>query len=180
MRRRPADRDQELRRVYRVHVTAVYAFFAYSVSREVAEDLTADTFERVIKAWERFDPARAGERTWLLAIARNVLTDHYRRQRHRTTVSTDEYPALLDALAGHADPLSELLSHAGLTGWLSELGTDAREVLALRFGADLATAEICALTGHSEANVHQLVSRGLRRLRERAESGVSGSGGPGA
>ena len=52
MRRRraaPGDVD-ELRRVYREHVPAVFAFFGYAVARETAEDLTASTFERVIRA----------------------------------------------------------------------------------------------------------------------------------
>jgi RNA polymerase sigma-70 factor (ECF subfamily) len=173
LRRRNA--DEELRRVYRAHVRAVYAFFAYSLSRESAEDLTSSTFERVIKAYDRFDPAKASERTWILTIARNLLTDHYRRERLRTTVSTDQHPALLDRLVQQDDPLIRQLSASGILEWLRDLSSDAQEVLALRFGADLATKEIALLTGHSEANVDQMVSRSLRRLRQRAETeGVSG------
>jgi RNA polymerase sigma-70 factor (ECF subfamily) len=156
-------------------VRSVYAFFAYSLRREPAEDLTASTFERVLKAWHRFDPTKASERTWILAIARNLLTDHYRRESLRGVVSTDAHPALLDRLVVDDDPLAAQLSADGLVEWLRELGPAAQEVLALRFGADLTTREISEITGHSEANVHQLMSRALRRLRERAEAGVSGS-----
>ena len=52
LRRR--DEDPELRRVYTEHVGAVYAFFAYHGPREVAEDLTSSTFERVIKPSARW------------------------------------------------------------------------------------------------------------------------------
>ena len=89
----PRARDDELREVYRDKVGAVYAFFSYSVSHDTAEDLTAATFERVVRSWSRFDPGLAGPRTWLMAIARNILADHFRRQTHRRTVSLDEHHA---------------------------------------------------------------------------------------
>jgi len=163
------NRDEELRRVYRAHVRAVYAFLAYSVSPETAEDLTSLTFERVIRAWESFDPQRGSERTWILSIARNVLMDHFRRDRLRSAVSTDEHPALLDALGAADDPLAERLRVEGLKDWLGQLGEREREILALRYGADLQAGEIADLIGLSVANVHQIASRGLRRLRKAAE-----------
>jgi RNA polymerase sigma factor (sigma-70 family) len=55
----------------------LHAFFAYRLgSRADAEDLTQETLERAFRAWARYDPARASARTWLLAIARNLLIDH--------------------------------------------------------------------------------------------------------
>jgi RNA polymerase sigma-70 factor (ECF subfamily) len=146
----------------------VFAFFGYSVSREVAEDLTATTFERVIRAWDRYDPDRGPERAWVLAIARNLLMDHYRRERHRDAVSTDEHPALLDALSTN-DWMERGLTHADLHGWLQQLGDREQEILALRYGADLRAAEIADLVGLTAANVHQIVSRSLRRLRALAD-----------
>ncbi len=161
--------DNELRRVYREQLRSVYAFHAYRVTRETAEDLTQATFERVIKHWRRYDPALASERTWVLAIARNVLTDHFRRQSHRGVVSTDEHPALLDALKDTADPLARALSQAGLVRWLKELSPREQEVVALRFGAELTAREVAELCDLSEANVHQIASRGLKRLRALAD-----------
>ena len=162
------DRDAELRRVYREHVDAVFAFFAYSVSRAHAEDLTSATFERVIRSWRRYDAAKASERTWILAIARNQLTDHYRRQRHRDAVSLDEHPMLADTLAG-ADEGQRRLDRDEVRSWLADLGEREQFVLALRYGADLTARDIASLTDLSEANVHQILSRTLRKLRDRAE-----------
>lgn len=167
-RNRAASRDDELRRVYREHVSAVFAFFGYSVSRETAEDLTASTFERVIRAWGGYDARRGPERAWVLAIARNLLTDHYRRQSHRNTVSTDEHPVLLDALSSD-DWIERRLTHADLHDWLEEIGQREREILALRYGSGLRATEIAAMTGLTSANVHQIVSRSLRKLRELAD-----------
>jgi RNA polymerase sigma factor (sigma-70 family) len=166
------ERSDELRQVYRDNVDAVYSFFAYSVPPAEAEDLTSSTFERVIQAWGRYDPSRAGVRTWVLAIARNMLTDHYRRQKHRNALSTDEHPKLLEAGGGSADPTDALLTTDELRSLLAQLGTREREILALRYAADLPASEIAALTGLSAANVYQIISRSLRHLRGEAEHAV--------
>lgn len=166
MRRADHRRDAELRRLYTEHVSAVYAFLAYSVGRQTAEDLAAATFERAIRAWDRYDAARASERTWLLAIARNALTDHYRRQAHRNARSLDDEPALVATLADAHDPLAQALSAHAFTAILADLAPREREVLALRYGGDLSAREIADVLELSEANVHQIVSRTLRKLRE--------------
>ena len=175
MRRQlPAD---ELHRVYRDHVSAVYAFFAYSVSHHVAEELTSATFERVVRSWGRFDPSRSTLRTWILAIARNLLTDHYRRQRHRVGPSLDEHPELAERSLVSTDDLAERqVTAETLRAWLKRLNPREREVLALRYGADLTTSDIARALGLSEANVLQISSRALRRLRKELSSeGLSGN-----
>jgi len=174
--RRPLPAD-ELHRVYREHVSAVYAFFAYSVSHHVAEELTSATFERVVRHWSRFDPSRAKERTWILAIARNLLTDHYRRQHHRVGPSIDEHPELAEGRPGSGEDLADRqVSSETLRDWLTLLTPREREVIALRYGADLTTADVAAALNLSEANVLQIASRALRRLRrELAGEEISGN-----
>lgn len=168
-------RDEELRRVYREHVDAVFAFFAYSLGRQGAEDLTATTFERVVRHWKRYDTARSSERTWILTIARNILIDHYRRQSLRTAVSLDERPYLVDTLSEHDEGLSRAIDRDAFSSRLADLTPREREVLALRFGGDLSGAEISRALDLSEANVHQIVSRSLKKLRS-AKQDVNGSG----
>jgi RNA polymerase sigma factor (sigma-70 family) len=167
--RRGHEDEGELRRVYRAHVGAVYAFFVYSVSRPVAEDLTSGTFERVVRAWRSYDPERASERTWVLSIARNLLTDHFRRQRHRDAVSTDEHPELIAAVAGHDPGIERVLSEDALRTLLAPLSDREREVVALRYAAELPANDVAEITGLSPANVHQIASRALRQLRALAE-----------
>lgn len=162
-RRAPAE---DLSRVYREHVGAVYGFFAYSLREAAAEDLTSATFERVLRAWPTYDPAKGSARGWILAIARNLLVDHYRRQSHREAVSTDEHPVLLEGLTAGEEPLERALAADELRGWLSVLGERERQILALRYAADLPAAEIAGIVDLTAANVHQILSRSLRRLRE--------------
>jgi RNA polymerase sigma factor (sigma-70 family) len=171
-----ATSSDELLEVYRQNVHAIYAFFSYSVSHETAEDLTAATFERVVKHWSRFDPATSRPRTWILAIARNLLADHFRRQSHRTAISLDEHPALATSLASTSDPLGHALSRDTVRSWLGRLEPREREVLALRFAADLPASDIARHLALSEANVHQIASRALRRLHDQiSTSETSGS-----
>jgi RNA polymerase sigma-70 factor (ECF subfamily) len=158
-------RDAALRRLYSEHVGAVFGYLAYSVGRDAAEDLTASTFERAIRAWGRYDAARASERTWLLAIARNALTDHFRRQSHRAGQSLDANPLLLDALADDDDPLARALADHAFATLLADLPDREREILALRYGGDLTAREIADVVQLTEANVHQIISRTLRKLR---------------
>jgi RNA polymerase sigma-70 factor (ECF subfamily) len=153
-----------LRDVYRDNVASVYAFFSYSVDSGTAEELTASTFERVVRSWRSFDASRAGVRVWVLAIARNILTDHYRRRSHRAGPSIDEFPALAMSLA--TEDRGGWLELDAILSWLTELPPREREVLALRYGADLSTHEIAGCLGLSEANVNQIASRALRRLRK--------------
>jgi RNA polymerase sigma factor (sigma-70 family) len=164
--RRRRSRDEELRAVYQENVAAVYAFLAYSVPRDVAEDLTSATFERVLRSWPSFDPSRASVRAWVLVIARHLLTDHYRRQSHRAGPSLDANPVILDTLVSTDDETARFLDADTVRSWLRELSQRERDVLAMRYGADMTAAEIAQALELSAANVHQINSRALRRLRE--------------
>jgi RNA polymerase sigma-70 factor (ECF subfamily) len=157
--------DSEFARVYDEHVRHVYGFLTYRLrDRDLAEDLTQATFERALRAWPRFDPRKASERTWLLTIARNLMIDHHRRARPGPAGEIDE--ALLPSAAG---PEESLTAWPELHDALQHLGEREREVIALRFGADLTGPEIAELTGLSLANVQQIMSRSLKRLRSLLE-----------
>lgn len=147
----------------------MYAFFAYRLnSRDDAEDLTQQTFERALRAWDRFDARRAAVGTWLIAIARNLLIDHYRAH------PPDVAPVPLDEVQAETLPAANgLVPSLGLEPELARalggLAQRDREILALRYGADLTGPEIVELTGLTLANVQQIISRSLRRLRAAIE-----------
>lgn len=160
--------DDELRRLYRTHARAVFAFFTYRAPREIAEDLTSSTFERVVRHWGRFDASRGSEKTWIFAIARNVIIDYYRREQHHVTVSTDQHPGLLDRLTTSESLSDRHVQAEGIREWLAQLDERECMLVALRYGGDLSTAEVAQATGLSLANVQQILSRCLRRLRANA------------
>ena len=150
--------------IYDEHVWRVYGFFAYRLrSRADVEDLTQRTFERALGAWDRYDDSRgASVLTWLLVIARNQLVDHVRSAGAERVQPVDD-PALEEIAAApdrHRLGLDPKLERA-----LAELGPRERELIALRFGGDLTGPEIAEMTGLTLANVQQILSRSLRRMR---------------
>jgi RNA polymerase sigma-70 factor (ECF subfamily) len=157
----------EFAAVYDDEVWGVYGFFAYRVASAAdAEDLTQRTFERALKAWGRFDPERAPVRVWLLSIARNLLIDHYRADVWGREQAIDEVP---EGQLGSELAKPDLGIDPDLAQALARLSPRDREVLALRFGGELAGPEIAEATGLSLANVQQILSRALRRLRSQLE-----------
>lgn len=149
--------------VYDDEVWSVYGFFAYRLpSVADAEDLTQRTFERALRAWGRFDPERAPVRAWLLTIARNLLIDHYRADVWGRQQSIEEVP---EGQLGSELPEPNLGIDADLAEALATLTPRDREIIALRFGGDLTGPEIADLTGLGLANIQQILSRSLRRLR---------------
>jgi RNA polymerase sigma factor (sigma-70 family) len=156
-------------RVYDDEAGSVYGFFAYRVpSVADAEELTQRTFERALRAWDRFDPERGPARPWLLTIARNLLIDHYRADGSTRQQSLEEAPR---EELGSELPNPDLGIEPELASALTELLPRDREVLALRFGGDLSGPQIATMTGLSLSNVQQILSRSLRRLRARLQDG---------
>jgi RNA polymerase sigma factor (sigma-70 family) len=152
-------------RVYEENVWRVYGFLAYRLGdRPTAEDLTQTTFERALRAWGRFDARRGSEATWLLAIARNALIDHRRRERPAPVGMLED-----DALAPVAGPEANADGFPELSSALMALSERDREVVALRFGGDMRGEEIAAALGLTLANVQQILSRSLRKLRGQLE-----------
>lgn len=166
---------RDFAKVYDEQVRRVYGFFAYRLSsRADAEDLTQATFERALRAWHRYDERRGSAAAWLLAIARNLLVDHTRRvgvTTHLEAADEARLEAIISAPARHSLGLDPDLERA-----LDELGARERELIALRFGGDLSGAEIAALTGLSLANVQQILSRSLRRMRLTMDGAVVAGG----
>src|ERR671923_2404690 len=73
-------RDDDFERLYAAEAAGLFSFLAYRTGdRALAEDLLADAFERALRARRGFDRRRGSEKTWLYAIALNLLRDHARR-----------------------------------------------------------------------------------------------------
>ena len=154
--------------VYREEMPRVFNYFRYrGFERATAEDLTSATFEKAWRARDRYRRDRAAVSTWLLAIARNVAIDHFRRKR-------PEVPFVEDAARDEETPETAAL-RAGqsrrLTGLLRALPERERELLALKYGADATNRAIATLTGLSESNVGTILHRTIGALRARWDEG---------
>ncbi len=152
-------------RLFEEHAERLFAFLAYRTgNRALAEELLSETFERVLRARQRFDPRRGSERRWLYAVALNILRDHARR-------SHTEQQALQTAHAGATsaggDPaLTAVEDRDELSRAMRTLSDPEREALALRFGADLKLRDVARVLGEPESAIEARIRRALSRLRE--------------
>ena len=123
-------RDEQFERLYADHAQALFGFLSYRTGdRVLAEDLLADTFERALRARRRFDPRKASEKTWLYAIALNLLRDSARRRAAEGRALERVTSGLVPGLAGTWRRSQIATSSAAASLVLSE---EEREAIALR------------------------------------------------
>ena len=142
-------------------------FFRYRVGPgAIAEDLTSLTFEKAWTARAQYRRDLASFATWLYAIARNVAADHFRRGRRHEPL--EEAANVADGPT--PEDLAERRSdHERLARLLDDLPEREREVIALKYGAELTNRAIAKMTGLTESNVGTIVFRTVRELRSRWE-----------
>lgn len=159
-------RDHDIERLFAEHSQRLYAFVAYRTGDPaVAEEIVGDTFERVVRTRRRFDRNKGSEQSWIYAIAVNLVTDHQRR----AGVERRALENARDGCGDVSDPLARVADRDELARALDRLAPDLREVLALRYGADLRLKDIAKLVGRPVSTVHERLHRGLRSLHAELE-----------
>lgn len=143
------------------HLDDVYGYLSwFTGDRSAAEELAAETFERALRLWHRFDPKRGSARTWLCQLARTVALDHFRAERRRTR--REELAATPERVDERfAESLSPELEAA-----LRSLSAGEREVVALRVLLDLDAGTAARVLGISPTNCTTRLNRALRKLEE--------------
>jgi RNA polymerase sigma-70 factor (ECF subfamily) len=160
-------RNEDFDQLYEEHAGGLYGFLAYRTGdAALAEDLVADTFERVLTARRPFDRRQASQKTWLYSIALNRLRDVARREEV-------ESRALAASSNGHSgnghEAIEQVATRQVIMAALATLEETEREVIALRYGADLRLEEIAKVIGKRRSTVEGRLYRGLRRLRSELE-----------
>ena len=151
--------DDAFEQLYAAEASALFSFLAYRTGdRSLAEDLLADAFERALRG--RYNARKGSAKTWLYAIALNVLRDHLRR----AAAESRAYERVEDGVA--RDPFADVEVRDELMRGLTRLSAEEREAISLRFGAGLTVPEMAAVLGEPLTTVEGRVYRALRKLRE--------------
>jgi RNA polymerase sigma-70 factor, ECF subfamily len=138
-------------------IRRVYAYVAYRIGDGAdAEDVTSATFERALRYRSSFDPRRGDPAAWLIGIARRCIAD----AAHRPDTLTGDLPEL----PGDTD--DDAHSRLDLRAALERLDERDRELLALRYGADLTARQIAELLELKTNAVEVALHRALARLRD--------------
>lgn len=144
----------------------LYNYFRYRLGDEtVAEDLTSVVLEKAWLKRHRYRRDRAAFSAWLFAIAKNEVVAYLRRRRNSIPLSMAE--------KAPGETAEQILEHSQdlqtLSYLLADLSERERELISLKFGADLNNRQISAIMGLSESNVGTILNRVLQRLREQWE-----------
>jgi RNA polymerase sigma-70 factor (ECF subfamily) len=128
-----------------------------------AEDVLGEVFLHVARDIGRFSGDDAALRRWVFSIAHNrAMDDHRRSARDRSTPQDD----LVDAAGAEEATSSTVVLDAELLAALDQLSPDQRDVVVLRFVADLPLEAVAKLTGRRVGAVKALQHRALDNLRK--------------
>jgi RNA polymerase sigma-70 factor (ECF subfamily) len=165
------DMTARMRSMYVANVGALHAYAARRVGRDLADDVTAETFRRAIESFDRFDPTLGTERAWLFGIATNVLRKHRRAELRRLAALAREHPCQVHGAAASLDPLlvvgpkvdSERQLVDVLTA-VAELAPDDYDLLVLVAWEGLPPIEVAAALGLPPGTVRSRLHRIRRQL----------------
>lgn len=155
---------------------SVYRFLYYRTrSQTLAEDLTSETFFRALRSMNNFRWQGKDFGAWLMTIARNLTTDHFKAGRTRLEMTTEDMTPHDDATEGPEDAVLAGLTNEVLLKALTELPTEQRECLIMRFLQGLSIAETALALDRSDGAVKQLQLRGVRNLAKLMPEGLRDS-----
>ena len=159
--------DREaLEELYLLHFDRIYSYLHMSVgNRHDAEDLTTQTFLKMLESITRFRWQAAPFSAWLFRIAHNLAMDHFRATRRWQPEEDVPEPA------GETEPSAELqafqaIGRQSMLELIEGLSQEQRQVLTLKFVFNLPNAEVATILGKTEGAVKSLQHRALVSLQK--------------
>ncbi len=161
--------------LYDHYHTAVYRFLFYRTrSVTLAEDLTSETFFRALRSMANFRWQGKDFGAWLMTIARNLATDHFKAGRTRLELTTEDMGLHDDAADGPENEVLAGITNELLLKALSQLPDEQRDCVVMRFLQGMSIAETAAVLGRSDGAIKQLQLRGVRNLAKLLPDGLRG------
>jgi RNA polymerase sigma-70 factor (ECF subfamily) len=152
---------------------SVYRFLYYRVgSVALAEDLTSETFFRALRSMSSFRWQGKDFGAWLMTIARNLTTDHYKSSKTRMESTTEDMAPYDSATEGPEVAVLATLTNEALLAALRKLPKEQQECLIMRFLQGLSIAETAQVLGRSDGAIKQLQLRAVRNLAKLMPEGL--------
>jgi RNA polymerase sigma-70 factor (ECF subfamily) len=159
------DRDA-LEELYLIHFDRIYSYLHLSVgNRHDAEDLTTQTFLKMLESIKRFRWQSAPFSAWLFRIAHNLAMDHFRATRRWQPEEEVPEPT------GETEPSAEAaalqsIGRQSMLGLIEDLSQEQKQVLTLKFVFNLPNAEVATVLEKTEGAVKSLQHRALVSLQK--------------
>ncbi|HDN79529.1 MAG: RNA polymerase subunit sigma-70 [Chloroflexi bacterium] len=152
-----------LAQIYDTYAAKIYNYIYHRTGdHNVAEDLTADVFLRMLEAIRKGHPPRVSISAWLYRIAHNLVVDYFRQRPGETTIPLDERLVAADVNVA----VEKRLARQQLLAAISRLTPDQQQVIVLKFMEGLSNAEVAQILGKTEGAVKALQHRALNSLRQ--------------
>jgi RNA polymerase sigma-70 factor (ECF subfamily) len=157
--------------IYERYAPAIYRYIYFRVGEaELAEDLQADVFLRMLEGIHRYEDRGWPISAWLYRIAHDRTVDTIRRRRTRQHVPLEAWGGVYDGLEAAVEAK---LDHEEIGRMMNDLTPDQRQVILLRFMADMSIQEVASRMGRTEGSVKALQHRGLQSLARRMGSSAA-------
>ncbi|OFW59029.1 MAG: hypothetical protein A2Y75_00670 [Candidatus Solincola sediminis] len=149
--------------IYGVLMDSVYKYLFWNLgSTDDAEDLTEEVFLRCIVNIASYNPKRGAFRSWIFRIAHNILMDHHRRNKRRGDEPLKD--ELHNGSAGTAERVEKKERARALHKALDRLNAVQRQVITMKYFAEMNNAETAVALGKSEGAINAIQHRALHRL----------------
>ncbi|MFS8652655.1 MAG: RNA polymerase sigma factor SigX [Caldibacillus sp.] len=173
--------DALFEEIYEKYHLDIFQFLFYLVrDRHKAEDLTQEVYIRVLKSIDRFEH-RSSLKTWILAIARNVAIDHFRKEKKKRNFFMSQLEEKGFDVQDHEKIPEEIAIQKDeirlLYRCLKACTLDQQTVLIARFIQDLSIAETAEILGWTESKVKTTQHRAIRNLKKFMEAASEKEGG---
>lgn len=153
--------------LYDRYVDVVFRYVLFRVGdRELAEDVTSETFLRALRRITSISYQGRDVGAWFVTIARNLVLDHVKSSRFRLEVATAEVDDSRRVEAGPEQQVLSRVTRSALLECVGRLGDDQRECIVLRFLQGLSVAETARVMERNEGAVKALQHRAVRRLAQ--------------
>lgn len=157
--------------IFETYYKRIYNYISYRVScRYTTEDLTSQVFVKAMTKIDSYSPKKSPLEVWMFTIARNVVNDYFRAQKRRNIFSID---VIKELVSSKKDPESLFIlgeSNDKLQMALNTLNARERNMVALKFGANLSNIQIAELVDLSESNVGVILYRTMKKLKVQIEN----------
>ncbi|MDQ7030607.1 MAG: sigma-70 family RNA polymerase sigma factor [Ardenticatenia bacterium] len=156
--------------LYTLYADKIYRFLLVRLQDvDLAEELTSQVFLRLIERIHQYHIQPRDNVVifsgWLYQIARHLLTDMYRAESRRTTVSLDKAMHLASPQEAPHDAVERKLTMERVVAALANLNERQQQVITLRFLEGLSVAETARVMHMTEGAVKALQHRALRNLQ---------------
>jgi RNA polymerase sigma-70 factor (ECF subfamily) len=153
-----------LEELYLLHFDRIYSYLHMSVgNRHDAEDLTNQTFVKMLESIGRFEWRKVPISAWLFRIAHNLAMDHFRASRRlqpEEELPEPEYPAEHSA----EEEAFQAIGRRSMLAMIENLSHDQQQVLTLKFVFNFGNSEVATILGKKEGAIKSLQHRALATL----------------